>query len=255
MLTGAGLSRTWSHDRAHKFFSRAARSPDTLGMYPSRLIVKALLPPQVAVAVDDTLFKKRGRKVFGAAWQHDGAARGEKPVGYGCCFAVLGIIVELPFCTRPFCLPVAVRLWRPKTGPSKVEIAAALVKQLAAWHRDRTIHVVADAAYHGKALRHLPARITAPPGFPPRQCSTAWPRRRPAGAAGPGSKATASAPPQSCYCDPASEWWIRSRRGAPARSRCHRPISNAANTRGVALLVAADQPTIRREKVSTTKAT
>jgi hypothetical protein len=118
------------------------------------------------VAVDDTLFKKRGKKVFGAAWQHDGAARGEKPVGYGCCFVVLGIIVELPFCTRPFCLPVAVRLWRPKTGLSKVEIAAALVKQLAAWHRDRTIHVVADAAYHGKALRHLPARITVTTRLP-----------------------------------------------------------------------------------------
>ncbi|MGH3634868.1 MAG: IS701 family transposase, partial [Mycobacterium sp.] len=86
--------------------------------------------------------------------------RGEKPVGYGVCFVVAGIIVELPFLTRPVCLPVAARLWRPKTGPTKVEIAAAMVKQLAAWNRDRTVHVVADAAYHGPALRHLPAAIT-----------------------------------------------------------------------------------------------
>lgn len=118
------------------------------------------------MAVDDTLFKKRGRKVFGAGWQHDGAARSEKPVGYGCCFVVAGIVVELPFLTRPVCLPVAARLWRPKSGPTKVEIAAVLVKQLAAWNRGLTVHVVADAAYHGPALRHLPGRITVTTRLP-----------------------------------------------------------------------------------------
>lgn len=168
MLTCAGLARSWPHDRAHSFFSRAAWSADTLGLYLSRLIVRTLLPDGAAltVAVDDTLFKRRGKKVFGAGWQHDGAARGDKPVGFGTCFVVLGLIVELPFCTRPFCLPVAVRLWRPKTGPTKVDIAAALVKQLAIWHRDRPIHVVADAAYHGPALRHLPGRITVTTRLP-----------------------------------------------------------------------------------------
>jgi len=121
MLTGAGLARRWSHDRAHAFFSRAAWSPDTLGLYLSRLIVRTLLPADAALtaAVDDTLFKKRGKKVYGAAWQHDGAAHGDKPVGYGCCFVVAGIVVELPFCTRPVCLPVAARLWRPKDRPDQ----------------------------------------------------------------------------------------------------------------------------------------
>jgi hypothetical protein len=136
MLTGAGLARTWPHDRAHAFFSRAAWSPDTLGVYLSRLIVRTLLPEGVAltVAIDDTLFKNRGRTMFGAAWQHDGAARSQKPVGYGCCFVVAGIIVELPLCTRPVCLPMAARLSRPRTGTTKVEITAALVQQPAAWN-------------------------------------------------------------------------------------------------------------------------
>jgi hypothetical protein len=68
MLTGSGLARTWPHDRAHAFFCRAPWSSDTLGLYLSRLIVRTLLPAAAAltVAVDDTLFKKRGRKVFGA---------------------------------------------------------------------------------------------------------------------------------------------------------------------------------------------
>jgi SRSO17 transposase len=68
---------------AHAFFSRAAWSSDALGLRLSRLIVRTLLPTGAAltVAVDDTLFKKRGKKVSGAAWQHDGAARSEKPAG------------------------------------------------------------------------------------------------------------------------------------------------------------------------------
>jgi hypothetical protein len=45
-------------------------------------------------------------------------------------------------------------------GPGKVETAAALICLLAAAFPDRTVHVVADAAYHGPALRTLPDNVT-----------------------------------------------------------------------------------------------
>ncbi|WP_327250102.1 IS701 family transposase [Streptomyces sp. NBC_01320] len=162
MVTGAGLTRAWSHDRAHAFFSRASWNPDLLGISLSHLVVRQLLPADgvLTVAVDDTLFKRRGKKVFGAAWQHDGAARGPKPVGRGTCFVVVGIVVQLPFLARPVCLPVMARLWRPKQEQSKVGLAASMIRLLAACHHGRRIHVVADAAYHGKALRDLPATCT-----------------------------------------------------------------------------------------------
>jgi hypothetical protein len=35
----------------------------------------------LTIAVDDTLFKRSGKKVFGVAWHHDGAAKGPKPIG------------------------------------------------------------------------------------------------------------------------------------------------------------------------------
>ena len=78
MLTGAGLERVWHHSRAHRLFSNARWSGDALGLALANLIVARLLPPDSAltIAVDDTLFKRSGKKVFGAAWHHDGAAKG-----------------------------------------------------------------------------------------------------------------------------------------------------------------------------------
>jgi hypothetical protein len=73
---------------------------------------------------------------------------------------VLGLIVELPFLTRPVCLPVMARLWRPKTGPSKTELAASMIRLLAVCHHEQAVHVVADAAYHGKAPRELRGNVT-----------------------------------------------------------------------------------------------
>ena len=66
MLTGAGLSRPWPHDRAHSFFSRARWNPDDLGLTAAKLVVSLLVPDgePVVVAIDDTLFRRRGKKVF-----------------------------------------------------------------------------------------------------------------------------------------------------------------------------------------------
>src|SRR6266446_4938082 len=44
MLTGAGLSRLWSHDRAHWFFARARWSADDLGLAVAKLVVALLVP-------------------------------------------------------------------------------------------------------------------------------------------------------------------------------------------------------------------
>ncbi|OKJ09410.1 hypothetical protein AMK21_31445 [Streptomyces sp. CB00316] len=41
----------------------------------------------------------------------------------------------------------------------------------------------------------------------------------------------------------------------PSRSRCHSPMSSASGTSCVPFGIDADQPTMRRERVSTTNAT
>jgi DDE superfamily endonuclease len=111
MLIGAGLSRWWHHSRAHWFFSAARWCPDQLGLTVLGLIITLLLPAGAAVliAVDDTLFHRSGRKVYAAAWCHDGAtktpkgAKGAKAnaVAWGNCWVVAAVVVALPFLDRP----------------------------------------------------------------------------------------------------------------------------------------------------------
>jgi hypothetical protein len=178
MLLGAGLARAWPHDRAHYFFARARWQVDELGLAVARLVVLLLVPPgqPLTVAVDDSVFRRSGRKVHGAGWQYDGSAPTRARVSFGTCFVTCGIVTHLPFCTRPVCLPVLARLVpagktkvpaqarkRKKAAPlpgTKLSAAAGLVTLLAAAFPGRPIDVVADAAYHGPALKHLPPAVT-----------------------------------------------------------------------------------------------
>lgn len=163
MLTGAGLSRLWPHDRAHYFFARARWSPDQVGLALARLVVELLVPDgaPVTVAIDDTLFKRRGKKVWAASWFHDGSAIGAHPVAYGNNWVVLGIVVSVPFLSRPVCLPVLARLVvKNTTSASRLYLARRLLEMLAGTLPGRTIHGVGDAAYSGKDLRGLDANIT-----------------------------------------------------------------------------------------------
>jgi hypothetical protein len=173
MLLGAGLGRAWPHDRAHSFFARARWDPADLGLAAARLAVALLVPPgePLRAAADDTVFRRSGPKVFGAGWQHDGSSPARDKRSRGCCFVVVALLVRLPFCSRDVALPVLARLrlpgrYRrgrrpdPALGPGAVEIAADLVARLALAFPGRAVHVVADAAYHGPALRALPASVT-----------------------------------------------------------------------------------------------
>src|SRR6185437_2477006 len=165
MLLGADLARTWPHDRAHYFFARARWQADDLGLAVARLAVLLLVPAgPLTVAVDDSLFRRSGRKVHGAGWQYDGTkSASPDKLSFGTCFVTCGIIVHLPFCTRPVCLPVLARLVLPGAGARtrrRSSKKAAPVTLLAAAFPGRAIHVVADAAYHGPAIKHLPPAVT-----------------------------------------------------------------------------------------------
>jgi hypothetical protein len=148
MLTGAGLARVWHHARVHRFFSAARWCPQQVGLVLAELIVTGLLAPgaPITVAIDDTLFRRRGKKVHGVGWFHDGSAAGQVKLGFGNNWVVAAIVVTLPYLSRPVALPVLATL-AVKGGRSKPDLARDLVDALAGQFADRAIHVVGDAAY------------------------------------------------------------------------------------------------------------
>jgi hypothetical protein len=162
MLTGAGLATSWSHHRAHRFFSTARWSADQIGLIVFDLVLTHLVSDgaDLLVAVDDTAHRRRGKKVHGAGWIHDGSAPSRNKLAFGHRWVVVGIIVQVPFLSRPICLPVLCRRWQGKGTASTVELAAQMITIIAARVPHRLVHVVADAAYHGGCLRDLPAGVS-----------------------------------------------------------------------------------------------
>ena len=163
MLTGAGLSRLWPHDRAHYFFSRARWSPDDLGIAAAKLVIALLVPDgePVEVLIDDTLFRKRGKKVWAASWFHDGSAQGPAKTGYGNNWVVLAVVVRLPMVSRPVAVPVMAKLVVKGTmSGSRLWLARRMAARLAAELPGRQVRVTADSAYAGDELKKLPANVT-----------------------------------------------------------------------------------------------
>jgi DDE superfamily endonuclease len=163
MLTGAGLSRLWPHDRAHYFFSRARWNPDELGIAAAKLVIGLLVGggEPVEVLIDDTLFRRRGKKVWAASWFHDGSAQGPAKTGFGNNWVVLAVRVRLPMVSRPVAVPVMAKLVIKGTNSaSRLWLARRMVTRLAAELPGRQVHVTADSAYAGGELKELPDGVT-----------------------------------------------------------------------------------------------
>jgi hypothetical protein len=174
MLVGARLSEVWHHARAHRFFSHARWSADELGLKMAEVIVERLLDPDapLTVPIDDTLTKRRGRKVFGCFWHHDATANSRKgSVAWGNNWVTAGINVKLPFLERTVCLQVLFRLWIPRRKeipkhkpdperPSKPRLGKEMLCLLAKQFPSRKIHGVGDAAYASGAFVGLPENVT-----------------------------------------------------------------------------------------------
>jgi len=163
MLVGAGLAGRRHHDLAYRFFATARWSADQLGLCLLDLITAMLVPAgaPLLLATDDTLWRRSGPKLHGAAWHHDGNGPGRHRPAWGHRWVVVGVIVQLPFLTRAVCLPVLARLWIPGERDRTPLMLARELLDLATGHLgDRPVHLVGDAAYIGKPLRGLPAHVT-----------------------------------------------------------------------------------------------
>jgi hypothetical protein len=100
-LVAAGEVRRKHHSAFHRVFASARWSPDAMG-----LALLALAWPLAAadgtifLVLDDTLARKRGRKVFGVGMHHDPliSSRGRSLVNWGHSWVILSVLGRL----RPY---------------------------------------------------------------------------------------------------------------------------------------------------------
>ena len=168
-LQAAGLAGVWHHSRAHDFFARRRWDPDQLGLALLDFLVTVFARDgALRFAVDDTLFGRSGKRVWGAHYLHDGA----QPEGsgrrtrWGNCWVVVVLVVSLPCLGgRPVALPVLFRLFRPRDDahpdrPSQPELARTLIDMILKRFPNTIVELVMDGAYASRAWRGLPDRVT-----------------------------------------------------------------------------------------------
>jgi hypothetical protein len=166
MLIAAGWSGRRHWGRAHRFFAQAKWDSDCLGLLVARVVLALFAPcGALLVAVDDALFHRCGRKVYGAFCQHGASARGREGLGRGNCFVIAALVVTVPFTARAVALPVLFPLNRGKGADSKPTQGRALIGILATAFSKRvsfTIRLAANAALNERS----PEKGTGKRGHP-----------------------------------------------------------------------------------------
>ena len=152
------------HFSAYENVGRRARLPMlALARGLFRLIL--FLVPKKAVielATDDTLARRFGRRVVGIGLHRDAVAssHSHRVLSPGHKWVTLAVVVRLPFCSRPFALPIlsvlyctrkpakrsrARRLYRAHRTPS--ELALLMVRIVVRWAPGRRFRLLGDGGY------------------------------------------------------------------------------------------------------------
>lgn len=182
LLAGDGLKiKTFSC--YHRFFSQARWTVDAVGRVMLAIVLKFIPDDSpIVVAVDDTLNRKTGKRIWAAGMHHDpllSTAR-RAVFSFGHNWVVLSVQLRFPFAPdKVWSLPILMRLYRrkqkkrtpgrprgerkaigqapPSEYRTRPQLASEMIVLLGSWLPERTIHVVGDSEYAGKSIsRHLP---------------------------------------------------------------------------------------------------
>lgn len=168
MLVAAGVAGSRHHAAFHRIFSAARWSLDQMGLIVFIAIERMLPAGTVVLTLDDTLARKRGKKVFGVGMHHDPilSTKKHKVTSWGHSWVVLAVVVTVPGCAgRVFSLPILFRLYLNNASAARAhrvykkrsELAIELLEQLCKAHPKRSFRAIADSAYGGETvLGHLP---------------------------------------------------------------------------------------------------
>jgi hypothetical protein len=215
LIVAAGAVGQRHFSSYHRFFSRAVWSLDSLGHIILELALRFIPEDAVVLlAVDDTLARKTGKRIWGAAMHHDPlrSTRRKHFFSFGHSWVVLSLVVEFPFARgKHFALPFLFRLYRKRKKKlaagrpkgerkqcgeatereyrKRPELAADMLEIAAQWLPGRRIRVVGDSEYSGKSVsRGLPENANLVGRMPMNAALYAQPGPRKPGTRGPDRK-------------------------------------------------------------------
>jgi SRSO17 transposase len=157
-LVATGISGIRHHAAFHRFFSSAKWSADAVGRCVFLWVLRLLdEEAPVPLALDDTLASKKGEKIFGLGNHIDPvrSTKKHKIFSFGHVWVAVAVVVRLPFCRRPWALPILFRLYRNKKEckrkghpyRKKTELAQEMLGVLTGWVQGRRCEISADSAY------------------------------------------------------------------------------------------------------------
>ena len=163
LQAAAGVGRK-HHSAFHRVFATARWSLDAMGLALLTLAWPLVTAEgTVFLVLDDTLARKRGRKVFGVGMHHDPliSSRGRSLVNWGHSWVILSVLVRLPLLPRRwFALPFLFRLYRSRQtvaregGPHRTrpELAVEMLRLVCERHCEQHFHVLGDWSYSGRSV-------------------------------------------------------------------------------------------------------
>jgi hypothetical protein len=160
-LVAARVSHRRHWEAFHRFFSRARWAPDRLGQTLLDLLEPLLDTRWLELAIDDTVCGQRGARVDGASMPVDPVTstvqRTNLVRGHG--WVQLGVVVNVPWSTRAWFVPLLSRLYRGKKEAgfghrSKPQLARERLDVVLGWvGARRTLRLLVDSAYMTVNLR------------------------------------------------------------------------------------------------------
>ena len=165
ILRVLGLSDITNFGKYHRVLSRAKWNSINLSKILFGLLI-ALLPSSwpILIAVDETLERRKGKKIKAKGCYRDPVRSSESMVikCFGLKWECMALIVPLPFCKRPWALPFMTvlapskksNIAAGKTHKTSIDWTIIMMKLVCRWLGGRTWVLIGDGAYACMHLAH-----------------------------------------------------------------------------------------------------
>ena len=222
-LRAMGLGDSKHFTNYHRVLNRDRWSPWVLSKLLLGLIIQVFLPTgtPLILLIDDTLERRRGRKIKYKGWFRDPIRSTAKHVSksLGIRWICMAVLVPVPWSQRAWALPfMTIPALGPKTSAklnkrhrTLVDWAMIMIGKVRRWQPDREIVLVGDGAYAAVALIQRCQRLKLPVKLVSRlrldACLHDFPGPQPKGKRGPKPKKGARQPSLAArLADPKTHW-------------------------------------------------